>query len=152
MMLTWIYISLLCVQTVDRSQAACDQSEATQKCVMDFSTYINQAMSSVSDPSQMATVFCSAEGQSAIACMYPLMEQCPELIRGGVMPSLADMQNACSQMPSGVQTVDSSQAACDLSTLTSEATQNCFNGFSTYINQAMSSVSDPSQMATVFCS
>ncbi|WAR27319.1 hypothetical protein MAR_013023 [Mya arenaria] len=52
----------------------------------------------------------------------------------------------------GVQTVDSSQAACDLSTLTSEATQNCFNGFSTYINQAMSSVSDPSQMATVFCS
>ncbi|XP_052785170.1 uncharacterized protein LOC128220714 [Mya arenaria] len=110
MVLTWIYISLLCVLTVDWSQAACDQStltsEATQNCVMGFTTYISKAMSSMSDPSQMATVFCSAEGQSAIACMYPLMEQCPDLMANMgagemAMPSQADLKRACTQIPSG---------------------------------------------------
>ncbi|WAR27269.1 hypothetical protein MAR_012973 [Mya arenaria] len=103
--------TFLGVLTVDWSQAACDQStltsEATQNCVMGFASYISQASSSMSDPSQMATVFCSAEGQSAIACMFPLMEQCPELMANMgdgamVMPSQAELQMACSQIdPSG---------------------------------------------------
>ncbi|XP_052785175.1 uncharacterized protein LOC128220717 isoform X2 [Mya arenaria] len=108
--LSWIFASLLCVLTVDWSQAACDQSmatsEATLNCITGFSTYISQASSSISDPSQMATIFCSAEGQSAIACMYPIMEQCPELMANMgdgamTMPSQADLQKACTQMPSG---------------------------------------------------
>ncbi|XP_052783768.1 uncharacterized protein LOC128219789 [Mya arenaria] len=111
MVFSWIFTSLVCVLTVGWARSACDQStlnsEATQNCVKGFYNYISQVMSSVSDPREIATIFCSAEGQSVIECMFPLMEQCPELMANMgdgamAMPSQADLLKACSQIPSGL--------------------------------------------------
>ncbi|WAR27270.1 hypothetical protein MAR_012974 [Mya arenaria] len=113
MVFSWIFTSLVCVLTVGWARSACDQStlnsEATQNCVKGFYNYISQVMSSVSDPREIATIFCSAEGQSVIECMFPLMEQCPELMANMgdgamAMPSQADLLKACSQIPSDIGT------------------------------------------------
>ncbi|WAR27272.1 hypothetical protein MAR_012976, partial [Mya arenaria] len=111
MVLTWIYTSLLCVLMVDWSHAECPQStltsKATQNCVEGFFTYIGSEVSSGSDPSQIDTIFCSPEGQSAIECIFPLIEQCPELMANisdgskGI-PSQAELQMACSKMSAEV--------------------------------------------------